>query len=543
LEDEDNFDPDVDIRDYDAVAQSLPVFCVSSRAFQSLSGRLKKDNISHSGFLRLEDTEVPQLQAHARKLTEGSRLANSRRFLNDLMQLVNSMKMWAANDGSQSALCDKDKRKEEARLRRQLQQVETGFMAAIKECSTAINEAMSENIYDYFERTIPTAVEAAVPTATSWGAPRADGAGGLLWSTYKATCRRSGVFNGASGPRDFNEELFDPISKQLASGWEKTFQRRLPSCINNFVRTAKLLIETFHSEAIQTTQERGSNANGIHMLNNQLRALLQRVTDLPNVVNQLAQEMQRDSSRSFTPEIMNLMQPGYDKCKLPRPPPDVRSLTFDPGVEERGPGSYARMKVHMITHVDLIRQTMFRGATNVVRNQLEDLCRKIADQLLLQMQELHARLSHDYLAALFGADIANGDGIPRAERMLRSEMIPLLEAVDSQFEHLVPKPEDDAVDGLPQFDGVGFNTPQYDEVDYNNGDMYVGDAAVGSFTPTDSPLFEADSDGSRAVFAISSVTPAAGSPPEFNDNKGSGHSTPGLQHQSDSLPLIKDEPF
>jgi hypothetical protein len=102
----------------------LPVFCVSSRAFQSLSGRLKKDKINSSGFQSLDDTEIPQLQAHARKLTESSRLADSRRFLNDLMQLVNSMKMWATNDGSQSELNDLDKQLEEMRLRDLLRQVE-----------------------------------------------------------------------------------------------------------------------------------------------------------------------------------------------------------------------------------------------------------------------------------------------------------------------------------------------------------------------------------------------------------------------------------
>jgi hypothetical protein len=41
--DGDNFNPDVEIRDYDEVANSLPVFCVSSRGYQKLKGRLKKD--------------------------------------------------------------------------------------------------------------------------------------------------------------------------------------------------------------------------------------------------------------------------------------------------------------------------------------------------------------------------------------------------------------------------------------------------------------------------------------------------------------------
>lgn len=56
-EDADNFNPDEDIRDYGEVAQSLPVFCVSSRAYQKLSGRLKRDR-GVPGFNSLEETEV-----------------------------------------------------------------------------------------------------------------------------------------------------------------------------------------------------------------------------------------------------------------------------------------------------------------------------------------------------------------------------------------------------------------------------------------------------------------------------------------------------
>src|SRR5882724_11628542 len=43
-EDPDQFNPDEQLRDYDEVARSLPVFCVSSRAYQKLRGRLQRDN-------------------------------------------------------------------------------------------------------------------------------------------------------------------------------------------------------------------------------------------------------------------------------------------------------------------------------------------------------------------------------------------------------------------------------------------------------------------------------------------------------------------
>lgn len=41
-EDEENFDPREEARDYAALAGNLPVFCVSSKAYQKMSGRLER---------------------------------------------------------------------------------------------------------------------------------------------------------------------------------------------------------------------------------------------------------------------------------------------------------------------------------------------------------------------------------------------------------------------------------------------------------------------------------------------------------------------
>lgn len=56
-EDEANFDPEHDIRDYEEVAKALKVFCVSARAYQKLSGRLKRDG-DVAGFQEKDETEV-----------------------------------------------------------------------------------------------------------------------------------------------------------------------------------------------------------------------------------------------------------------------------------------------------------------------------------------------------------------------------------------------------------------------------------------------------------------------------------------------------
>lgn len=113
-EDEENFNPDNEVRDYEEVARSLPVFCVSSRGYQKLCGRLEKD-AEVTGFTTKEQTEIPLLQAHCEKLTETGRSANCRAFLNKLSQLLNSMTMWASSDGS-GANMTAEQRAREARF-------------------------------------------------------------------------------------------------------------------------------------------------------------------------------------------------------------------------------------------------------------------------------------------------------------------------------------------------------------------------------------------------------------------------------------------
>lgn len=110
-EDAANFDPDEDIRDYDEVAESLPVFCVSSRGYQKLMGRMKKDK-HVLGFENIEQTEIPALQKHCSKLTESNREAACKRFLNSLSALLNSIRLWASSDGTSANLTDEQLKRE-----------------------------------------------------------------------------------------------------------------------------------------------------------------------------------------------------------------------------------------------------------------------------------------------------------------------------------------------------------------------------------------------------------------------------------------------
>ena len=123
-EDEATFDPDTEVRDYDQVARSLPVFCVSSRGYQKLQGRLRKD-AAVPGFKSIEETGIPQLQAHCKKLTEAGRSENCRRFINNLSQLLNSLALWTSSDGTGANMTEEQKAKEARSLQGQLKKLES----------------------------------------------------------------------------------------------------------------------------------------------------------------------------------------------------------------------------------------------------------------------------------------------------------------------------------------------------------------------------------------------------------------------------------
>ena len=123
-EDEETFNPDVEIRDYEEVAKGLPVFCVSSRGYQKLQGRLKKDG-HVQGFTDIQETEIPSLQVHCEKLTETGRSANCRSFMNKLSQLLNSLVLWGSSDGSGANMTPEQRAREDQHLQKGLESLET----------------------------------------------------------------------------------------------------------------------------------------------------------------------------------------------------------------------------------------------------------------------------------------------------------------------------------------------------------------------------------------------------------------------------------
>jgi hypothetical protein len=310
-EDPNAFDPLVEIRDYDEVARSLPVFCVSSRAHQKLSGRLEKDG-DVNGFTLLNQTGIPDLQAHCRKLTETGRQDGCKSFINSLSRLLTSLTLWSSDDGSNPESSVQQRTMMKTFVTKNVQRLETAFVDAVDHTMEDVEGALTAHLLRKFDLAARTAATKALPTSDGWGAPR--DVGGLFWATYKATVRRHGVFQGASGSRNFNKDLTDPLTKGLAQWWEKAFQFRLPEIFNCFPNTASTLMRDFHDAVETQCIQHSIGVSRIARLRDNNVVLELAFTDLAKMTIGNITEAQREINREFNPVIAATMASAYNRC-------------------------------------------------------------------------------------------------------------------------------------------------------------------------------------------------------------------------------------
>ncbi|KAF3766150.1 hypothetical protein M406DRAFT_329991 [Cryphonectria parasitica EP155] len=381
------FDPNVEARDYDAVARSLPVFCVSARAYQKLTGKLVDENVQVQGFIQPDDTEIPGLQAHARTLTKAGRRDKARYLINDADELLNSMKIWTTSTRAVHMTKAEIVQRKEF-LGKQLSVLDMAF-----------------------EKLIIIGSEKAVAIAESWG--------NLLWSTYRATLLRYGEFSGAAGPRDFNAELHDPVAQHLASSWEMVFQRCVPMAFAAFTRSTIEAMEQFQHNVCASMPHRGIPPLGSTTMEKPVRI---QVTALEASMQELRKEIdasQRDLNRMFCPAIREVMRETYDSCS-----------------KESGPGCYARRKNLMKANVETNKRRIFQEATRTVKDALQKMACENDAKLQHLVSDLLMKLERDFTAVLIG------DEDHAAERELRSQLRKPLDDSDSWYAELFPDVKD-----------------------------------------------------------------------------------------------------
>ncbi|KAI4946501.1 hypothetical protein J4E91_007189 [Alternaria rosae] len=275
---------------------------------------------------------------------------------------------------------------------------------------------MKPQIFDKCPELINKAIESAPATAHAWGYKDQ---GGLAWSSYKAVVRRDGVYHSSTaGHCDFNSDLVDPIFKQLATSWERAFQTRLPKAFDAYISNSSTLLHMFHEAIEERARTSSVGLANLSILKTQVCNYEQLFKDLGVTLITQMNELQREANRDFSPCIAGIMHTVYDVC-----------------TEERGAGSYKRMKEHMENHVERERHRMFHEAIATVNKHLNDMCKALQESMEAKADEIFVQMNRDYTQVLGGA--AGNQPLnlqSKDERELRSEVREVLEDIDAQFE-------------------------------------------------------------------------------------------------------------
>ena len=267
-----------------------------------------------------------------------------------------------------------------------------------------------------------------------WGVPQSQG--GLHWATYKATCRRHGVFR-----INMNEALVAPIFEAVATHWEKAFVTGLQQTLAALETEVQAELKAFHQKlraalaAAAVPAAAAAGVDGAQSSDGLLTALQGAVSEL----KEAASKEQRDLSRSMEPMVQQHMTTGCAAARFPArrthrphvtpsarafpsvtPPPTTTSTTtaatitsstttppppppppplfrlhhqrpdhaapalrrrYDVANAEAGTGSHRRRVAKLEAHVEREAPKMFDAAAKAIVERLEGLRKDIGGQL------------------------------------------------------------------------------------------------------------------------------------------------------------------
>ncbi|KAK2014761.1 hypothetical protein LZ32DRAFT_527996 [Colletotrichum eremochloae] len=379
--------------DYEQIEKDLPVFCISSRGYQQLRGRMKKDR-RVDGFTSLDDTEVPGLRNHTLQLAASIQVIHFRHHLSNICRLLEALDLFVAGDVANLKLSDKEKQEETENLEKSLSELGKTLNEAITrymaDCHTIVKQGILKKIGSGASK----AAEKALSTAEGWGAK--PNAGGVRFQTYRAICRRQGTFQGSFALRNFNGGK--PMKVYTAHDWDLTFRNHLPETLKTLAASMKHLIDGFH----ECMKDRRFLAENNEIVSEILMKLLiaqkESLIYNSNEQHKFVKKAGKEANRLFGPVIQQAMLQAYNEC-----------------LEQRGTGSFIIMKEIMTTHVESTKDTMFmdaaRGIEKAVNCMLGDLEKTIRHDTNSIINAMH----EDYIGLI--GEVSN-EADNRARRIL-----------------------------------------------------------------------------------------------------------------------------
>ncbi|KAF7908044.1 uncharacterized protein EAF01_003799 [Botrytis porri] len=333
----------------------LNIFCVSSKGYQKLAGRFKRDRIPE-GFASVNDTFIPGLQEHAAASTLTTRTKIADTFLNDFQILKLSIKSWAKN-GSPNSLSSSQKHKLQAMLEQQLGILNKSLGCASETTTFRIREIINTDILPTLNDCIETSTIKARQTC------KALTESDTSFQTWKAICRRQGKFNNKRKVNyDWNGVFLEPFLECLANPWDRVFNVQMQHIHDECSRTVVAAINSFSTDIrplLHDISEASASNSPVEILA-KIPYLQRKTTTKISASMNFTQSQAQEIYRLIEPLIQQHMRPAYHSCSL-----------------ESNTGALARMKEHLLRHIRMNNENMYKEASKLLKKRLNKMIKTL----------------------------------------------------------------------------------------------------------------------------------------------------------------------
>lgn len=311
--DDETFDPSIKKRDYDEVGRSLPVFCVSSKAYQQLCMQTKRET-RVEGFRNLTDSEIPLLQQHAIKLPEQGRIHVYKTFLNEFCGLLGSLTIWANSsllERNAQVMSEQHQSYEMKHLASASHNLKNSLNLLILNNKNELDKIIHTGFQSRSNSAITSAGKDVVGVVSKWPVKKDDGGFGIVFGTYRAICRREGSKTKSDKSRDFNEDILEPYLKKIAASWDQAFGHSIPGTLDALVTAFGQELTGFYSMMSSRPELEKCKMASLKILGQQITTEVENMRVIVIGMKGSIQEQQRQASRTFLPEIQKQMVKAY----------------------------------------------------------------------------------------------------------------------------------------------------------------------------------------------------------------------------------------
>lgn len=291
----------------------MPVFCVSSKAYQQLRTQTKRET-RVEGFRNLTDSEIPLLQQHAIKLPERGRIHVYKTFLNEFFGLLGSLIIWGNSsllEQNAPAMSEQHQTYEVKHMQIEASNLKKSLDMLILSNKTELDKIIQTGFQSRSNAAISSAGKDVIGIVSKWPLKKDDGGCGIVFGTYRAICRRNGDKTKSEKSRDFNEDILEPYLKKVAPSWEQAFGHSIPESLDGLVKAFEEKLKEFHNMMSSRPELEKCKIASMKILEQQITTEVENMRAIVSGMKGSIQEQQRQASRTFLPEIQKQMQKAY----------------------------------------------------------------------------------------------------------------------------------------------------------------------------------------------------------------------------------------